>query len=321
MDRAGLVSGGWQENVLRQAALAPGERLLVVWDEPLQAEAAELAEAATAAGAKAERAPWSGRRPLAAPPSATLAAASRADVVVFLHHRPLAEEAEARFALMRAVTDRGGRYVYLAFVDSSLLRSELSSPMPDLEPAARRLLDQLEGARELRLRGAAGTDILLRVEGRPWLTDALPARPGQIVNVPGGEVFAAPHRDGAEGVVVVDLTIPYTVPGILADPVTLRFQAGRLVSVEGGEAARRLREIVRRAGPGADVIAEVGIGINPAVRPCGHVMLDEKALGTAHVAVGRNTGPYGGDNEAAIHVDCVFSRPSLVADGRSIALP
>ena len=50
-------------------------------------------------------------------------------------------------------------------------------------------------------------------------------------------------------------------------------------------------------------------------------MLDEKAGGTAHVAIGRNTGTYGGDNEASIHVDCVFSAPEVEADGRPVDIP
>ena len=45
-------------------------------------------------------------------------------------------------------------------------------------------------------------------------------------------------------------------------------------------------------------------------------MLDEKAANTAHVAIGNNLGPYGGDNAATIHVDCVFSVPELAVDGR-----
>ena len=74
-------------------------------------------------------------------------------------------------------------------------------------------------------------------------------------------------------------------------------------------------------GTGADVIAELGIGLNHTVRPRGHVMLDEKAGGTAHVAIGRNTGAYGGDNEAKIHVDCIFSTPEVEADGRPVDIP
>ena len=82
-----------------------------------------------------------------------------------------------------------------------------------------------------------------------------------------------------------------------------------------------LRELVEDAGAGADVIAELGIGLNHNLTPRGHVMLDEKAGGTAHVAIGRNTGSYGGDNEATIHVDCIFSAPEVEADGRPVDIP
>ena len=111
------------------------------------------------------------------------------------------------------------------------------------------------------------------------------------------------------------------MPGLVDEPVRLRFEGGRAVSIEGGRAAQMLRELVADAGKGADVIAELGIGFNPTVKPRGHVMLDEKAAGTAHVAIGRNTGSYGGDNEAEIHADCVFSGPQVEADGRPIPLP
>jgi leucyl aminopeptidase (aminopeptidase T) len=69
------------------------------------------------------------------------------------------------------------------------------------------------------------------------------------------------------------------------------------------------------------VIAELGIGLHPGLAPRGHTMLDEKAAHTAHVAIGRNTGSYGGDNEATIHVDCIFSEPLVEADGRPVELP
>ena len=65
----------------------------------------------------------------------------------------------------------------------------------------------------------------------------------------------------------------------------------------------------------------LGDGRSLRARVVGHVLFDEKAAGTAHVAIGRNTGPYGGDNDAAIHVDCVFSAPRLTADGVPVLLP
>jgi leucyl aminopeptidase (aminopeptidase T) len=211
--------------------------------------------------------------------------------------------------------------MFLGFVDGELLRGELSEPSTDLQQPARELLDQLENSETVHVRGRAGTDLELRVGGRPWRSDAMPLEPGQMANYPSGEVFVAPHKDGADGVLVADLTVPYTVEGLVDEPVTLRFEGGRVKSIEGGRAADMLRTIVEEAGEGADVIAELGIGFNPTVTPRGHVMLDEKAGRTAHVAIGRNTGPYGGDNEATIHVDCVFSEPEVEADGRTVELP
>ncbi len=173
---------------------------------------------------------------------------------------------------------------------------------------------------ELRVRGRGGTDLRLRVDGRDFKSDATPLERGGYANYPGGEVFTAPLENSAEGVLVADLTVPYTVEGLVDEPIRLRFEGGRVTSIEGGRAAAILERLVADAGPGADVIAELGIGLHPGLRPRGHVMLDEKAAGTAHVAIGRNTGLYGGVNASSIHVDCVFSEPEIVVDGRQIRL-
>ena len=45
---------------------------------------------------------------------------------------------------------------------------------------------------ELRVVGP-GTDITFRVEGRTWIND------DGKKNMPGGEVFTAPHEDGVDG--------------------------------------------------------------------------------------------------------------------------
>ena len=312
---------GWCDNLIRAGRLEPGERVLVVVDEPLTEEGSQLLAAVQEAGGEGRLELWIGERPLELAPRPVLDAGELADLSLFLAEKPLPEEGGARFSLLQAVTGHGGRQVFLGFVDGELLRGELSQAAVDLERPARDLLARLDGAGTIRVRGRAGTDLTLRIDGRPWRSDALPLEPGQMANYPGGEVFVAPHRDGADGVLVVDLTVPYTVDGLVDAPVRLRFEGGRVTSIEGGRAAELLRRIVEEAGEGADVIAELGIGFNPTVSPRGHVMLDEKAARTAHVAIGRNTGPYGGDNEAKIHVDCIFSEPEFEADGTPVELP
>ncbi|MFN2471891.1 MAG: aminopeptidase [Gaiellaceae bacterium] len=311
---------GWCVNLVEAARLKPGETVLVVVDEPLLEEGAQLAAAVQDAGGTPRLELWAGERPLAHAPPAVLEAAEGSSLAYFMAERPLPEEVEARFELMERISGHRGREIFMGFVDGELLRGELSKPQPDLVEQAERLLEQLRGAETVRIRGRAGTDLELRVAGRPWLTDVGPLEAGETANFPGGEVYAAPLRDGADGVLVADVTVPYTVEGLVDEPVTLRFAGGCVTSIEGGRAAELLRRLVDEAGEGANVIAELGIGLNATVIPRGHVMLDEKAGNTAHVAIGRNTGSYGGDNEAKIHVDCVFSQPTIEADGRPVEL-
>jgi len=276
----------WCDNYLAAAGVAPGERVRIAVDAPFAAEAEELARAVRDLGAEARVACLPSERPMLEPTQELLDTAAWADVSIGLLGKSYVEELPVRRAMIEV------------------------------------LLGRVEGARELRIRGAAGTDLLLRVDGRRWLTDALPLEPGTVANFPGGEICVAPHADGADGVLVVDLTIPFgSKQELLPEPVEIRFEGGRARSIEGGEAGAEFRRLVEDAGKGADVIAELGIGLNPALRPRGNVLFDEKAARTAHVAIGDNTGPYLGDNVATIHVDCVFSEPQLWVDGEPVAIP
>jgi hypothetical protein len=313
---------GWCRNLIEAGRLESGEDVLVVVDEPLVEQGSQLADAVQQAGGKPRLELWAGPdRPFEHPPPGVSEGAETATFCVFISQDPLGDEANARFELLEILNGHGGRELYLALITPELLEGELSQPQPQLEEPARRLLAQLEGSEEIHIRGRAGTDLKLRVDGRPWLSDTLPLEAGDGSNFPSGEVFVAPLKDGADGVLVADLTVPYTVDGLVDAPVTLRFERGRVVSIDGGRAAQMLQELVADAGEGADVIAELGIGLHPGLSPRGHTMLDEKAAHTAHVAIGRNTGSFGGDNEAAIHVDCIFSEPEVEADGRTVDLP
>ena len=312
---------GWCRNLIEAGRLERGEEVLVVVDEPLVEPGSQLAAAVKEAGAKPTLELWAGERPMAKAPPAVLAAAERATLAYFLSEQPNPAEADARAQLAATMFGHGGREIYMGFITADLLEGELSQPGPDLSEPARRLLDQVQGSDRVRVRGRAGTDLTLTVTGRSWKTDTFPLEDGGFANYPGGEIFIAPLKDGAEGMLVADLTVPYTVEGLVDEPVALRFEHGRVVEISGGRAAQMLRELVADAGAGADVIAELGIGLNPTVTPRGHVLLDEKAARTAHVAIGNNSGPsFGGDNEAAIHVDCIFSEPAFEVDGKAVSL-
>jgi hypothetical protein len=315
------ASAGWTVNYIQAGRMKAGERVLVVVDEPLVEEGSQLAAAVREAGGEPQLELWAGQRPFTEPPRLVAAAAEDADLCIFIAQEPRSDEAGARIKLHEILTGRGGREIYSGLVDGALLREKLSRPPPDLAGAAESLLDQLAGKQTIRLRGRAGTDLTFQIGDREWHTDAVPIEAGEFHNYPSGEVYISPLEDGADGVLVADLTVPYTVDGLVDEPVTLRFERGRVHSIEGGKAAGMLRTLVEETGESGRVIAELGIGLNHGVTPFGHVLFDEKAGGTAHVAIGNNTGIYGGVNESPIHVDCVFSEPELEADGEPVELP
>jgi Thermophilic metalloprotease (M29) len=314
-------AAGWTQNLIRAGGMRSGERVLVVVDEPLAEEGLELATAVREAGGEPHLELWAGDRPFAAPPPGVAAAAEIASLCIFLSREPRRDEAGARIALNDILRAHGGREIYCGLVDRELLEQDLSKPPPELSEPAGRLLAELNGRDAIHIRGRAGTDLRFRIGDREWQTDAGELEPGDFANYPAGEVFVSPLEDYADGVLVADLTVPYTVEGLVDEPVTLRFEGGRVQSIEGGLAAEMLNELVEEAGPSGRVIAELGIGLNPTVTPRGHVMLDEKAARTAHVAIGNNTGSFGGVNASTIHVDCVFSEPQIEADGEPVRLP
>jgi aminopeptidase len=57
---------------------------------------------------------------------------------------------------------------------------------------------------------------------------------------------------------------------------------------------------------GAMRVGEFGIGLNAALRtPTGDLLIDEKILGTVHIALGRSYQECGGRNRSALHWDIV----------------
>ncbi len=143
-------------------------------------------------------------------------------------------------------------------------------------------------------------------------------------NVPSGETYIAPMESTAHGSVVID----GSVPGRVMEPheaITLHFLEGRLQRIEPEDSptARWLDESqfqvarARRDRNWAN-LAEIGIGLNRAVRHLtGNMLIDEKASGTAHIALGTNTF-MGGNVEASIHCDMVMRMPTLRIDGKTI---
>lgn len=301
----------WTETVLGHSlGLRPGERVLILADRQLQPAAEALTEAARRmqAGEVVHYAlPEPGR--LQVVPRSLAAAVAAADVVISLRAElRLSVEDAAMRAAMDAFRRAGrGRWVSLAQVEVETLEAALSPGLEEVAARVSALAGRMRAAAGVRLTAPGGTDLRVSYEGRPVLVDTGQVREaGAVGNLPAGEAYVAPHETGVDGQLVVDVALG-DIP--LDQPVTLTFRRGRVMEATGGEAAAELR---RRLGDDrwAWTVGELGLGVNPHITPSGRVALAEKALGTAHVALGGNLA-FGGRNPAPTHYDCVIASPTV----------
>ncbi|MFC6769744.1 aminopeptidase, partial [Natrinema soli] len=223
----------------------------------------------------------------------------------------------------RARTDAneaGARVATLPGITEDVFTTGLAADYESIAAHCEAVREQVAGADEIRVTTDAGTDITFGVEGREWLADTgIVHEPGEMSNLPAGEVFISPET--ADGTFVVDGTMmPH---GLLEDGRTLSFavEDGFVTEISDDDIREAVEDAAETVGDAAYNLAELGIGTNVAVSDLvGSVLLDEKAGGTVHIAIGDDAG-IGGDTEAPIHLDGIIREPSVFADGSPVDLP
>ncbi len=221
-------------------------------------------------------------------------------------------------ARLRA-TRRGCRFLSLPDYSLAVLTGEaLRTDFRALQPVARKLGTALNQGSRLFLSSPSGTQLSCSIaERRANCAPGWCFAPGTIASPPDAEVNIAPLEDSAEGVLVVDGSIPCPEIGLLKRPVTLSIRAGKVVDIAGPHAAALNRIFDSVGTETARVVAEFGIGLNPAARLCGAMLEDEGCLGTVHLGIGSNA-TIGGCNNVPLHLDFVLRSPAITIDGRWI---
>jgi aminopeptidase len=187
---------------------------------------------------------------------------------------------------------------------------------------AQRIAAKMERAQILHLSDSSGrTDLYLEIGGRPIERDDGVIGPedvekGQLyLNMPSGEVCFAPLEQSAHGRAYIKSAFWQGQP---VRGLELEFENGYVRPVRAETGLEIFRETVENAGGDAARLGEFGLGLNPAVTAVtGFLLLDEKMLGTAHLALGENR-PLGGINNSALHWDLVVQNATLALDGEVI---
>ncbi|OTF10807.1 aminopeptidase [Halorubrum sp. SD612] len=219
-----------------------------------------------------------------------------------------------------AACDAGARGATLPGITEDVFTTGLDADYAAIEAACDDVLGQIGDASEVRVTAPAGTDITFEVGDREWLADTGMVRdPSDFSNLPAGEVFVAPAS--ATGTFVVDGTMmPH---GLLDDGRELAFEVedGFVTEIADDAIRADVEAAAEEVGDAAYNLAELGIGTNGGVEELvGSVLLDEKAGGTVHIAIGDDAG-IGGETDAPLHLDGIIRDPTVYADGDEIDLP
>jgi leucyl aminopeptidase (aminopeptidase T) len=216
-------------------------------------------------------------------------------------------------------TDAGARGATLPGITEEVFVTGLNADYEAIRDACDEVYEAVADADEIRVTSPQGTDVTVRPGDRDWRRDTgIVHDPGDFSNLPAGEVFVSPET--ADGTYVVDGTMR---PHGLLDGRELVFEVeGGVVTHISDDAVREQVEAAAEAvGDAAYNLAELGIGTNVAVTDLvGSVLLDEKAAGTVHLAIGDDAG-IGGDVDAPLHLDGVLRDPTVYVDGEELSLP
>lgn len=296
-------------------ALKPEETLLVLTDSDTRRFGHAFSAAGHIIGAEVVEMTMTPRsRHGEEPPRPVAAAMAGSDAIVApttfsVNHcnaRLAASAAGARLIFMPDVSDE-------VFRDGSL----------DIDFMERKLvIDQLatilDAGQRYEATSPAGSHLTAQISGKRAVPQSgICHEPGTISPPPCIEVAIAPDEGTLEGVMIVDGAL---VPGGPTDtPTRIVFEAGRIVSIEGGAQADEFRRMLDSYDdPNMYYAVELGLGMNPNAKiGRGGGLEDEAELGTMHVGIG-NGLTFGSSVRAPSHCDVVMRDAEVRIDGRII---
>lgn len=286
----------------------PGESVILVTDTELEPIAKAFFSACLEIGVEITMLVTPPRTTHGEEPSLAIAQAMKSASIALLLTTKSLSHTKARMDASAA----GVRIASMPSPDPERLEYLLDIDYGELGSRGEAIASLIRGGKKIRLTSDEGTDLEFEIENRPVFIDAGDlSAPGAFGNLPAGEVCLAPVEGTAHGVAVVDGSMAQF--GRVITPVRIEFKEGRAVHVSDPA----LRELLEAHGPDAFQLAELGIGTNPRAEVTGNILEDEKAIGTAHVALGANVA-LGGTVRVPLHLDLVMTRTRIEVDGKPI---
>ncbi len=159
------------------------------------------------------------------------------------------------------------------------------------------LRERMDRADMVRLVGPGETDLTFSIKGIPAVC-CFGDR-----NIPDGEVFTAPVKDSANG--VIRYNAPTCYEGGEYDNVRFEIKDGRIIDATGSDPDGI--NFILDKDPGARYFGEFSLGVNPFIKkPMRDILFDEKISGSIHLTPGRAYEDAPNGNDSIIHWDLVM---------------
>jgi len=181
----------------------------------------------------------------------------------------------------------------------------------NMQSFASKLMQALAKAAKVEITNPSGTNLSLSVERREFYTDTrMDWQSMRWMNLPTGEVIAAPIESSLNGKLVCDMAIGGIGP--LKTPLEIYAQNGKSekIACKDKEVLRRVEDTLT-SDEWSNIVGEFAFGINPKARFTQEFLEAEKMLGTVHIAFGKNVDMPGGKNVSKNHMDMLVSKPTV----------
>ncbi|MFC7399886.1 aminopeptidase [Chelatococcus sp. GCM10030263] len=314
-----LMMAGAHKIVRVCAGLKPDERVLIVTDPERYRVASALAAAVRDVGPEPlvvvqKPNEYDGQEPH--PLARDLMLSGKIDVMFMPVTRSISHSRAVHEAL-----DEGVRVLSLPkFEEEQLYRGGIHADFDAQKPQCDEMARRFGAARTARLTTPAGTDLSFDLAGRPGNSHPCIARePGKFTALINIEANVAPIEGTTEGTLIVDGSISNFDIGPISQPIEMKVERGRVVSIRGGSQGHRLRTILEKIGDeGAYDIAQLAVGLNPECTGFNGWFSNEHGVyGSCHIGIGTSEN-LGGSSRAPVHYDVMMSSPTLTFDGEDV---
>ncbi len=244
------------------------------------------------------------------PPQSLAWALAKADAALLLTSMSLSHTKARKNACKKYKT----RIASLPGATEDMLKRTICFNYKPMQKQIIKIASLLSQAKTIEIRTKKGTHLTMSVkEKKGFSDDGFYTKPGSFGNLPAGEACRGPLEGTTKGRLIIDGSAPFV--GKINRPIEIIIKNGYAQNIP----IAQMRPLVNSFGKPVLSVAELGIGFNPKARITGCVLEDEKAKGTAHIALGNNKS-FGGRISCPCHLDFVFLKPTILLDGIELKL-